>query len=95
MSTIFAIIILSFLSGITSLIGVWLALRLGKRVNFIVGGLGFSAGIMLLISFFELLPESINATGLWTAIISLTAGILLIFFFGLYNSPHTFSKRKR
>jgi len=88
MNTILVIILLSFLSGITTLIGVWFAFKINKDTKFIVGGLGFSAGIMLLISFFELLPESIKATTLSTALISLGAGCLLIFSLN-FIIPHT------
>lgn len=61
-----AVLLLSLLSGLTTLIGVALALRFKRNVKGIVIGIGFSAGIMLLISFFDLIPESINSTGIVT-----------------------------
>jgi len=74
-----AVILLSFLSAITTLIGVGLALHFKKNDKWIVAGVGFSAGIMLIISFFELLPEAVKTSGFIPASISLILGILLIF----------------
>ena len=78
-TTYIAVILLSLLSGITTLVGVWLAFYFNKSVKGIVIGIGFSAGIMLAISFFELLPESIKATSKIKAISALILGFLLIF----------------
>jgi len=94
MQTAGIVLLLAFLSGITSLIGVWLAFILHKNTKFLVGGLGFSAGIMLLISFFELFPESIKATSFLTAGISLAAGCLLIFSLN-FIIPHTHLKKEK
>jgi zinc transporter ZupT len=57
-ATFSAVILLAFLSGLTILIGVALAFYFKRSVKGIVIGIGFSAGIMMLISFFELIPES-------------------------------------
>ncbi len=78
-TTYIAIILLSFLSVITTLIGVGLALCFKKSDKGIAIGIGFSAGIMLVISFLELLPEAINTAGFIPSLISLIFGILLIF----------------
>ena len=77
-TTYIAIILLATLSGITTLIGVTLALYFKKSVKGVVIGVGFSAGIMLAISFFELLPESIGATSKIKAISALILGFLFI-----------------
>jgi ZIP family zinc transporter len=58
-----AVLLFSLLSGLTTLIGVALALRFKRNVKGIVIGIGFSAGTMLLISYFDLIPNSINSTG--------------------------------
>jgi ZIP family zinc transporter len=58
-----AVLLLALMSGLTTLIGVALAFRLGQDVRAIALGIGFSAGIMLLISGFELLPASFRAAG--------------------------------
>lgn len=77
-STYVAVLSLSLLSGMTTLIGVALALYVGKQVKGIAFGIGFSAGIMLLISTFELIPEAIAGTGIQASLLSVLAGALLI-----------------
>ena len=86
--TYLAVLVLAFLSGITTIIGVLLALWLKKSVKGIVIGLGFSAGIMLLISFFELIPESIGAAGVFKAVTATFFGILLVAILN-FILPHT------
>lgn len=86
--TYIAVIVLAFLSGITTLIGVALAFRFKKSVKAVVVGVGFSAGIMLAISFFELLPEVTVATDKITGIVSLILGFLLILTLH-FIIPHT------
>jgi len=89
-----SVILLSFLSVISTLIGIGLALLLKDNKNWIAVGIGFSAGIMLIISFLELIPESISASGLVPTIISLLAGVGLIGSLN-YIIPHThFIKEK-
>lgn len=87
-TTYIAVLLLAFLSGLTTLIGVGLAIHFKKSVNGIVIGIGFSAGIMLLISFFELIPESLGVAGTLRTSIAIFSGILLI---GVLNLiiPHT------
>ncbi|MBW2994840.1 ZIP family metal transporter [Candidatus Woesearchaeota archaeon] len=82
------ILILAFLSGMTTLIGVGIALCCKRRARMIVIGIGFSAGIMLAISFFELVPEAILATGKISAIFALVLGFLALL--GVhYAIPHS------
>lgn len=87
-STYLIIIILAFLSSLTTLIGVVLAIYFKKSVKGIVIGIGFSVGIMLLISFFELIPESVGVAGISKTLLAIFLGILLI---GILNFiiPHT------
>ena len=84
----FAVILLSFLSVITTIIGVALAIVFKKGLNKISIGIGFSAGIMLLISFFELIPESVASAGVVETLISIFLGVLFV---GVLNLiiPHT------
>jgi len=77
-STYVAVILLAFLSGATTLIGVLLALWFKKSVKAIVIGIGFSAGIMLAISFFELVPEAVFATGKVSAVFALILGFVFL-----------------
>ncbi len=51
-STYIAVLLLAFLSVLTTMLGVTLAIYVGKNERAIAVGIGFSAGIMLLISFF-------------------------------------------
>jgi ZIP family zinc transporter len=70
--------LLALLSGISTLIGVGLALWLGHSATGIATGMGFSAGIMILISAVELIPESVSEAGLPStlATVALGAGIV-------------------
>ena len=64
-TTYIAILMLASLSVITTLLGVALAVYVGKNEQLIAVGIGFSAGIMLLVSFFELMPEAMGDAGPW------------------------------
>jgi ZIP family zinc transporter len=68
-----AVVALAFMSGGTTLIGVALAIAIGDNPKMTAMGIGFSTGIMVLISVFELVPESLSITG--TATSSLSAGL--------------------
>lgn len=74
-----AVMALAFLSGGTTLIGVALAIAIGNNPKMTTMGIGFSTGIMVLISAFELIPESLSKAGAATSIISagLGAGLIL------------------
>jgi ZIP family zinc transporter len=69
-----AVTLLALLSGITTLIGVGLALWLGHSATGIATGIGFSAGIMILISAAELIPESLSQVGLPTTLFTAAIG---------------------
>lgn len=73
-----AVILLSFLSILSTFIGVTLAIYMGKNERAIALGIGFSAGIMLLISFFELMPEAVRDAGMSTALTAFVSGVLII-----------------
>lgn len=83
-----AILLLSLLSVLTTLVGVLLAAAISENARAIAAGIGFSTGIMILVSIFELVPEShhtlgTTATGLAVglgAVLLLTANFVL---------PHT------
>jgi len=77
-STYVAILLLSLLSCITTCLGVALALRLRRADASIAGGIGFSVGIMILVSVLDLIPASIAAMGVGAAIGSAGAGAALI-----------------
>lgn len=87
-STYTAVLLLAILSGFTTVIGVWLAIYVSRNVTWIAVGIGFSVGIMLLISLFELVPEALAATRPENVVMALILGALLI---GVlhYLIPHT------
>jgi len=92
--TIIAILVLSFLSGITTLIGVVLAFYFKKSIKWITTGIGFSVGIMLAISFLEIIPEGMKAINWFYGILALILGGGLIFILN-FIIPHThFIKEK-
>jgi len=82
------ILVLALLSGITTLIGTWLAFCCKGNIKAIVTGIGFATGIMLMISFFELIPEAIQALSTIKTVIIVSAGVAII---GILNFivPHT------
>jgi len=77
-ATYTAVILLSLLSCLTTSLGVWLALSLRENARALAAGIGFSAGIMTLISVRELIPESIAAIGVAASLGSASAGAALV-----------------
>jgi ZIP family zinc transporter len=57
-----------------------IALRLRESARAIATGIGFSAGIMLLISALELMPESIAVLGVGTSLAGAAAGAAVVWF---------------
>lgn len=55
-----AVLLLASLSLLTTWIGVLLAIRLRENAVAIATGIGFSAGIMLLVSLIELVPAALG-----------------------------------
>ena len=82
------ILFLALISGMTTLIGAGLAVCCRGNQKAIVTGIGFSTGIMLLISLLELIPEALKNTSLLNVIVALFAGIICL---GLLNFiiPHS------
>lgn len=65
------VLLLAFISGLTTLVGVALGLRLGPHVSAVAVGIGFSAGVMVLVSLRELLPAAfavVPSTRVWGAV---------------------------
>ena len=73
-----AVLFLSFLSFLTTCLGVVLALWLKRNDRAVATGIGFSAGIMCLISLMELIPEASVAIGLRKAMFSALSGSVLL-----------------
>ena len=79
MSVYAAVILLSCLSFVTTAAGVLLAIRFRENKQAIPAGIGFSAGIMLIISFAELLPEATDEAGIYTTLLSaIGSGLLMM-----------------
>jgi len=76
-------ILLTACAALSTLFGGWLALRARKYIHLL---LGFGAGVLLGATFFDLLPEAIDAAGQggWTSreILGLTVVGFLIFYLG-------------
>lgn len=77
-ATYVAVLLLAFLSVLTTLLGVLLAIYFGKNERAITVGTGFSAGIMLLVSFFELMPEAADLAGMGRASAAFILGMLIV-----------------
>jgi len=73
-----SVLLLSSLSVLTTWIGVLLALWLRENAKALATGIGFSAGIMLLISLVELVPGSIGIIGAWSTLLSFALGAGLV-----------------
>ena len=73
MENVWIILLISFLSGSTTIIGALLAIFLKGDKRYISIGVGFSSGIMLAISFIELLPTAL----------AMAEEILIVFAFAL------------
>ncbi len=76
--TYIAVLGLSLLSGLTTLIGVSLAFVFARSERLIALGIGFSAGIMLLIAGLELIPESLHASSTAKTVVAVIAGAGLV-----------------
>lgn len=72
------VLVLATLSGLTTLIGVGPALTIGRNERGAAAGIGFSTGIMLIISFFELVPEAVTEIGPMNTGAATIGGLLLV-----------------
>jgi ZIP family zinc transporter len=87
-TTYAAVILLSLLSCLTTAAGVALALTLRENTRAIAAGIGFSTGIMVLISVLELMPEAAAIAGVGSALGAATLGAALGYAMHLII-PHT------
>lgn len=78
LTTYIAVLLLAFLSVVTTILGVVLAIYVGKSERAIAVGIGFSAGIMLLVSCFELVPEAVGDTGVGPTSMAFVLGMLIV-----------------
>lgn len=83
-----SILVLSCLSFITTYLGVWLAYLFKNNRKAMALGMGFSAGMMIVLSCFELIPEAASQTGLPLVMAGILTGVFLIYILNLIL-PHT------
>ncbi|MCP5276747.1 MAG: ZIP family metal transporter [Thiobacillus sp.] len=83
-----AVLLLSLLSLFTTWLGVMLAIWLRENARAIAAGIGFSTGIMLLISLLELVPEALATLGAPPTLLSFALGAGLVWTAHLIV-PHT------
>jgi ZIP family zinc transporter len=76
-ATILACLLLAALSGLTTLLGVGLALWVGRKPRALAFGIGFSTAIMLLIAVLELAPGAAASVGWASVLIWGGAGVAL------------------
>ncbi len=93
--TIWFALLLSTLAGLSTGLGSLLAIFVGKPgPRFMTLTLGFSCGVMVLISFQELLHEGINAVGFAPAYAAFFGGMLLMLLVDVLI-PHDFMAERR
>jgi ZIP family zinc transporter len=79
MEPIFTAFLLSLIGGLSTTIGSVIAFVMKKPNNKVISFImGFSAGVMILISFIELLQESINTNGLLVGMLFFLGGMGLM-----------------
>ena len=83
-------LLLSALAGLSTVIGSFIGMAVRKpSQRFLAAALGFSAGVMVLVSFVELLQGGITAVGFTPAMIMFFSGLLIMFL--IDNSiPHDY-----
>ncbi|BAZ93648.1 hypothetical protein TspCOW1_13690 [Thiohalobacter sp. COW1] len=65
-------------SLIIALVSVTLAIYIGRNERAVVLGVGFCAGIMLLVSFIEMMPEAMGEAGPGSTIAAFFLGLLIM-----------------
>jgi len=85
-------LLLAFLAGISTTIGGLIAFAIKKaKFSYLSIAFGFSAGVMIFISFTELLSYGIESTNLLIATLGFFGGILLIYLIDVLI-PHTYKE---
>ena len=88
MQETWVILLISFLSGSTTVIGALLAVFLKGSRRSISMGVGFSSGIMIVISFLELLPTAFTLTDELFTTFAFALGFLIVLIADVWL-PHT------
>jgi ZIP family zinc transporter len=88
------LLLLASLSGVTTLIGCLIAFYIKKRKTVVPVGIGFSAGIMIAISFLELIVESSQMISELFVMLAFSFGFLVLMFFDILLPHMHFIKEK-
>jgi ZIP family zinc transporter len=83
-----AVLLLSLLSFVTTSIGVFLSGLIREDARAIALGIGFSAGIMVLVSLLELIPEAHSAVGASSTALTVGFGAVLLWLIN-FAIPHS------
>ena len=88
------VMLLAAMSGLTTVLGVLLAVYVSRSENWISVGIGFSVGIMLLISLLELIPGSLAIAKISSVLVAVGFGAISI---GVLHFviPHTHLFKER
>jgi len=91
-------LLLTVLAGLSTTIGAFITFfikksMIGTKFCFLCLAMGFSAGVMIFVSFVELLPESITNLGFMVAMVAFFAGMLIIYFIDTLI-PHMYEEEK-
>ena len=78
MEEVWAILLISFLSGSTTVIGALLAIFLKGERSYVSIGVGFSSGIMIAISFLELLATALTIMDELFVVFAFALGFVLV-----------------
>ncbi len=78
MEEVWVILIISFLSGSTTILGALLAMVLKGKRSYVSIGVGFSSGIMIIISFLELLATALTMTNELFVVLSFALGFIFV-----------------
>jgi ZIP family zinc transporter len=81
-----AVLLLSCLSCVTTCVGVWLAVMIRENAGAIAVGIGFSTGLMLVISALELIPEAHADLGPFDTALATGVGAAALWFANLMLS---------
>lgn len=73
-----AVLLLSLLSLLTTVLGVALALALRENVRAIAAGIGFSTGLMILIAAVDLVPQSVATVGAGASLVTAAIGAAFV-----------------
>lgn len=94
---VFIALLLTTIAGLSTGIGSVIAYFIrNPRMSYLSFSLGLSAGVMIYVSFVELLPSAMNSIGEARSVLAFFAGILLIAFIDLLipeeENPHEYKK---